>query len=69
MSSKKFWRFLQKRAIEANEFEADSCQRLKTHTFGELGRLNLQIADLEISDTVFQKCTRYWMSLLKGLTW
>lgn len=31
--------------------------------------LNLQIADLEISDTAFQKYARYAMSLLKDLTW
>ena len=49
--------------------EADSYQRLKAHTLGELDRLNLQIADLEISDTAFQKYTRYGMSLLKDLTW
>jgi site-specific DNA recombinase len=47
----------------------DMSQRLKNHTLGELDRLNLQVADLEISDTVFQKYTRYGMSLLKDLTW
>ncbi len=36
---------------------------------GELDRLNLQVADLEISDTAFQGYTRYGMSLLKDLTW
>ena len=51
------------------ELEADSYQRLKTHTLGELDRLNLKIADLEISDTAFQKYARYGMSLLKDLTW
>jgi len=29
----------------------------------------LQIADLEITHTAFQKYTRYGMSLLKDLTW
>ena len=65
-------KFDQQRFI-SGELEADSYQRLKAHTLGELDRLNLQlnlqIADLEISDTAFQKCTRYGMSLLKDLTW
>ena len=60
--------FDQQRFI-SGELEVDSYQRLKAHTLGELDRLNLQIADLEISDTAFQKYTRYGMSLLKDLTW
>jgi hypothetical protein len=35
----------------------------------QIDRLNIQIADLEITDTAFQKYTRYGMSLLKDLTW
>jgi hypothetical protein len=61
-------KFDQQRFI-SGELEADSYQRLKTHTLGELDRLNLQISDLEISDTAFQKYARYGMSLLKDLTW
>ena len=60
-------KFDQQRFI-SGELEADSYQRLKAHTLGELDRLNLQITDLEISDTAFQKYTRYGMSLLKDLT-
>ena len=61
-------KFDQQRFI-SGELEADSYQRLKAHTLGELDRLNLQVADLEISDTTFQNYTRYGMSLLKDLTW
>ena len=36
---------------------------------GQIDNLNIQIADLEITDTAFQKYTRYGMSLLKDLAW
>ncbi|MBI3236310.1 MAG: hypothetical protein HYZ48_01165 [Chlamydiales bacterium] len=61
-------KFDQQRFI-SGELEADSYQRLKAHALGELDRMNLLIADLEIIDTAFQKYTRYGMSLLKDLTW
>ncbi len=61
-------KFDQQRFI-SGELKMDSYQRLKAHTLGELDRLNLQISDLEISDTAFQKYTQYGMSLLKDLTW
>lgn len=61
-------KFDQQRFI-SGELEADSYQRLKTHTLGQIDKLNLQIADLEITDTVFQKYAMYGMSLLKDLTW
>ena len=53
----------------SGELEADSYQRLKSHTLGQIDNLNIQIADLEITDTAFQKYARYGMSLLKDLTW
>ena len=49
--------------------KADSYQRLKSHTLGQIDNLNIQVADLEITDTAFQKYTRYGMSLLKDLAW
>ena len=60
---------LEEQHIVSEELEADSYQRLKTHTLEQIDRLNIQIADLEITDTAFQKYTRYGMSLLKDLTW
>ncbi|MFI0435047.1 MAG: hypothetical protein ACH350_04895 [Parachlamydiaceae bacterium] len=53
----------------SGELEADSYQRLKSHTLGQIDNLNIQVADLEITDTAFQKYTRYGMSLLKDLAW
>ncbi len=61
-------KFDQQRFV-SEELEAASYQRLKAHTLEQIDRLNIQIADLEISDTAFQKYTRYGMSLLKDLTW
>ena len=61
-------KFDQQRFV-SEELEADSYQRLKAHTLEQIDRLNIQIADLEITDTAFQKYTRYGMSLLKDLTW
>ena len=61
-------KFDQQRFV-SGELEADSYQRLKAHTLAQIDRLNIQIADLEITDTAFQKYTRYGMSLLKDLTW
>ena len=53
----------------SGELEADSYQRLKSHTLGQIDNLNIQVADLEITDTAFHKYTRYGMSLLKDLAW
>ena len=61
-------KFDQQRFV-SEELEADSYQRLKAHTLEQIDRLNIQIADLEITDTAFQKYARYGMSLLKDLTW
>ena len=44
-------------------------EALEAHTLGQIDRLNIQVADLEITDTAFQKYTGYGMSLLKDLTW
>ncbi len=40
--------------IISGELEADSYQRLKSHTLGQSDNLNIQVADLEITDTAFQ---------------
>lgn len=61
-------KFDQQRFV-SGELEADSYQRLKTHTLEQIDKLNIQVADLEITDTAFQKYTKYGMSLLKDLTW
>gem|GEM_PF-6546010 len=37
------------------------------HTLGQIDRLNMEISDLEITDTAFQKYTWYGMSLLSHL--
>ena len=42
---------------------------MKAHTLEKIDRLNIQIADLEITDTAFQNYVKYGMSLLKDLTW
>ena len=34
-----------------------------------MDKLNIQIADLEISDTIFQNYAKYGMNFLKDLTW
>jgi hypothetical protein len=47
-------KFDQQRFV-SEELEADSYQRLKAHTLEQIDRLNIQIADLEITDTAFQK--------------
>ncbi len=49
--------------------DADSYKRLKTHTTEQIDRLTIQMNDLEIADTAFEKHARYGMSLLKDLTW
>lgn len=59
-------RFDQQRFI-SGELEADSYQRLKTHTLGQIDKLNTDISDQQITDTAFQKYTRYGMSLLSHL--
>lgn len=51
----------------SGELEADSYQRLKTHTLEQIDKLSIQVSDLEITDTAFQKYTKYGMSLLKDL--
>lgn len=60
-------RFDQQRFI-SGELEADSYQRLKTHTLEKIQKLNADISDLEITDTAFQKYARYGMSLLSHLS-
>lgn len=61
-------KFDQQRFI-SGELEAESYQRLKTHTLEQIDNLSIQVSDLEITDTAFQKYTRYGMSLLKDLAW
>ena len=61
-------KFDQQRFI-SGELEVDSYQRLKSHTLEQIDKLNVQVADLEITDTAFQKYTKYGMSLLKDLAW
>lgn len=61
-------KFDQQRFI-SGELEVDSYQRLKSHTLEQIDKLNVQVADLEITDTAFQKYTKYGISLLKDLTW
>jgi len=51
------------------EMDADSYKRLKTHTTEQIDRLTIQINDLEVTDTAFERYARYGMSLLKDLTW
>ena len=61
-------KFDQQRFI-SGELEVDSYQRLKSHTLEQIDKLNIQVADLEITDTAFQKYIKYGMSLLKDLAW
>ncbi len=42
---------------------------MKAHTNEQIDRLTIQINDLEVTDTAFEKYARYGMSLLKDLTW
>jgi site-specific DNA recombinase len=51
------------------EMDADSYKRLKMHTAEQIDRLTIQMNDLEIADTAFEKYARYGMSLLKDLAW
>ena len=51
------------------DMDADSYKRLKAHTNEQIDRLTIQINDLEVTDTAFEKYARYGMSLLKDLTW
>ena len=53
----------------SGDMDADSYKRLKAHTNEQIDRLIIQISDLEVSDTAFEKYARYGMSLLKDLTW
>lgn len=52
-----------------SDMDADSYKRLKAHTTEQIDRLTIQINDLEVTDTAFEKYARYGMSLLKDLTW
>ena len=38
-------------------------------TTEQIDRLTIQINELEVADTAFEKYARYGMSLLKDLTW
>ncbi len=49
--------------------DGDSYKRLKADTNEQIDRLTIQINDLEVTDTAFEKYTRYGMSLLKDLSW
>lgn len=49
--------------------DADSYKQLKTHTNEQIDRLTIQINDLQVNDTAFEKYTRYGISLLKDLAW
>lgn len=42
------------------ELEADSYERLKMHTLGQIDKLNLHICDLKITDTAFSKVHKVW---------
>ena len=52
-----------------SDMDADSYKRLKAHTNEQIDRLTIQINDLEVTDTAFEKYARYGMSLLKDLSW
>ncbi len=49
--------------------DADSYKRLKSHTTEQIDRLTIQINELDVADTAFEKYARYGMSLLKDLSW
>jgi len=53
----------------SGEMDGDSYKRLKVDTNEQIDRLTIQINDLEVTDTAFEKYARYGMSLLKDLTW
>ena len=42
---------------------------MKAHTLEQIDKLTDQISNLEITDTAFQKYTKYGMSILKDLPW
>ena len=44
-------------------------RNFKHHANDQIDRLTIQINDLEVTDTAFEKYARYGMSLLKDLTW
>ena len=49
--------------------DGDTYKRLKNHANEQIDRLTIQINDLEVTDTAFEKYARYGMSLLKDLSW
>ncbi|WP_059059551.1 hypothetical protein [Candidatus Protochlamydia naegleriophila] len=49
--------------------DPDSYKRLITHAIEQIDRLTIQMSDLEVANTAFEKYTRYGMSLLNDLTW
>lgn len=52
-------------ALFEREMDAVSYKRLKTHTTEQIDRLTIQINELEVADTAFEKYARHGMSLLK----
>ena len=62
------FKFDQQRFV-SEEMDADTYKRLKNHANEQIDRLTIQINDLEVTDTAFEKYTRYGMSLLKDLSW
>ncbi len=49
--------------------DPDSYKRLITHAIEQIDRLTIQMSDLEVANTAFEKYARYGMSLLNDLTW
>src|SRR3989338_11388683 len=52
--------------LPANSFSGEPS---KAHANEQIDKLTIQINDLEVTDTAFEKYARYGMSLLKDLTW
>ena len=62
------FKFDQQRFV-SEEMDADTYKRLKNHANEQIDKLTIQINDLEITDTAFEKYAQYGMSLLKDLSW
>ena len=62
------FKFDQQRFV-SEEMDTDTYKRLKNHANEQIDRLTIQINDLEVTDTSFEKYTRYGISLLKDLSW
>ncbi len=56
-------KFDQQRFV-TGELEPDSYSRLKRHTYDQIEKLKLEMENLRLSDTAFEKYSRYGISLL-----